>query len=361
MPCSQPASLLTLSTPSIETCSRARARHGPDHAEPVASTEADDQDGSFKSIITNFKKADPRRSSKCDSQCSHNDTRYPSEIAASRTCFVCEDDSAASGEVYQICMCKDRWLHLHCQEALMNNTPSHARACPVCATSYSNVKLKRSRHVSRRQCGMLALFLLGETLLFGSGAYELAGWLETRSIGAIVVSIFMFSAACIIGVCSIIFRSEMPWASCIGYRTRATVVAPTKHRVSTTATSTTADMPARSLIPAGAVLATAGPMPGVLVISTLRSSASSSRGSTPPLPRPPSVISACRDSTPPVHRASGVISALRNSSRNSSPASTPPRIRPPSLASADSLGSLAGQHRLAHAWPRRASNEENDT
>ena len=107
------------------------------------------------------------------------------------SCYVCEDDG---GELFAVCLCSDRLLHLECQRLLMHKTPAHRFGCPVCQAEYTNVRtFVRRRSLSREGVRMIG-FAIGVCLVFGISVYEAIMFKIMRNYSFLIVSIVFFGA-----------------------------------------------------------------------------------------------------------------------------------------------------------------------
>ena len=113
------------------------------------------------------------------------------EVEAANCCFICEDES---GELWNLCRCTDRVLHLECQRLMMNKTPSHRLGCPVCLMQYTNVKSVVARRTLSHDGQRLAAFMLGVSIVGGIGVYEAIMYFYMKNASFLVVAIIFFVA-----------------------------------------------------------------------------------------------------------------------------------------------------------------------
>ena len=86
-----------------------------------------------------------------------------------RSCFVCEADGV---DLVRVCRCTDRWLHLRCQQQLMQRTTTHQFGCPVCLTTYTNVESSATRIKLTRDGWRLVAYAIGVVGVAAIGACE---------------------------------------------------------------------------------------------------------------------------------------------------------------------------------------------
>ena len=109
----------------------------------------------------------------------------------SGSCFVCED----GGEVFAVCGCADRLVHLECQKAMMQKTSSHRNGCPVCMMQYNNVTSTITRRTISQEGRRLIAFLTGVGAVVAIGAYECAMFVHMNQPAFLAVAIVFFVSA----------------------------------------------------------------------------------------------------------------------------------------------------------------------
>ena len=129
------------------------------------------------------------------------------EVEAVNCCFICEDES---GELWSLCRCTDRVLHLECQRLMMNKTPSHRLGCPVCLTQYNNVKSVVKRRSLSNDGQRLVVFTIGVIIVLGIGVYEFLMFLYMRNASFLVVAIIFFVAVTLFVIAGRLLFANVP-------------------------------------------------------------------------------------------------------------------------------------------------------
>ena len=104
------------------------------------------------------------------------------------SCFVCEE----GGELWSVCHCVDRLLHLECQLQLMHKTPSHRVGCPVCAQPYTNVTSTVVKRTLSSEGRRLVAFLVGVVAVVIIGVYECVMFVVMDQVSFLIVAIIFF-------------------------------------------------------------------------------------------------------------------------------------------------------------------------
>ena len=112
------------------------------------------------------------------------------------SCFICED----GGDLWRICGCTDRWIHLECQRMMMHRTQTHRAGCPVCQMEYTNVALVRTRLRLHAEGKRMLLYSGGVTIVMGIGIYEAIMFSITYHPMYILIAVTFIVASSILAV-----------------------------------------------------------------------------------------------------------------------------------------------------------------
>ena len=116
---------------------------------------------------------------------SHNELTENTVIvvpSGTPTCYVCFEPIQGPEQV-ELCLCKDRWLHLECQRKMVQATTRCAK-CPVCQTVYTNATTRRGKlRFSSHAKWVLVIIILGLALT-GLGIHQLSFAVYPMAIGS---------------------------------------------------------------------------------------------------------------------------------------------------------------------------------
>lgn len=87
-------------------------------------------------------------------------------------CYICAG-SQEDEKLLSVCLCKGRYIHLSCQQALVERMPTHSVGCPVCKARYTNAEIIRSRRKLTHEGQRVAAVACAIVLLFGLGAHQI--------------------------------------------------------------------------------------------------------------------------------------------------------------------------------------------
>lgn len=156
-------------------------------------------------------------------------------------CFVCEVEG---GRLLQVCKCTDRWIHLECQQKLMQRTPAHQAGCPICRTSYVNVQELRAKKRLTNDGRRMLCYISGVGAVFLISLYEMVMFAIEGHLGFLIVSIVFLLSALIFGWFGykVFRRTNMYHAGHVSVtlsdRQRETPASPSAEPVSTSSTTT---------------------------------------------------------------------------------------------------------------------------
>ena len=110
-------------------------------------------------------------------------------------CYICLEDG---GELFCTCQCTNRFLHLHCQQALVDRTQSHRAGCPVCQAPYSNARITRHTQRMTRDGKRGVVYAIGVLCVMLISVYELHMYMQAEDdakVALFVVSAVFFGCA----------------------------------------------------------------------------------------------------------------------------------------------------------------------
>ena len=132
----------------------------------------------------------------------------PTIAESMSTCYICEDEG---GELWTVCLCNGRLLHLECQRQMMMKTRAHRLECAVCLERYNNVKVVTVKRKMSREGKRLTLYVIGVLGVVGIAVYEMFMWVIYDNTAYLVVALlFALAAIAFMGVgCYLFWRTNL--------------------------------------------------------------------------------------------------------------------------------------------------------